>query len=77
MFSTLIGIGIVALQIAIVIFVILWITKSPLLERIYKHSGTILAVIFISSAVGSIIYEYVLGFEPCLLCWYKELRFLV
>ena len=73
MFSTLIGAGVVVLQIAIVVFVILWITKSPLLEKVYNHGGTILATIFISSAIGSIIYEYALGFEPCLLCWYQRI----
>jgi disulfide bond formation protein DsbB len=73
MFSTLIGAGVVVLQIAIVVFVILWITKSPLLEKVYNHSGAILATIFISSAIGSIVYEYVLGFEPCLLCWYQRI----
>lgn len=73
MFSILIGVGIVVLQIAILAFVILWFKKSPILEKIYNHSSVILPIIFISSAVGSIVYEYVLGFEPCLLCWYQRI----
>ncbi len=73
MFTTLVAIGVVALQIGIVTLVILWITKSPLLEKIYQNSHIIIATIFIASVLGSLIFEYALGYEPCLLCWYQRI----
>lgn len=73
MFNILLGVGIVLLQVFIISFVILWFKKSPILEKIYKNSSIILPIIFISSAIGSIVYEYILGFEPCLLCWYQRI----
>jgi disulfide bond formation protein DsbB len=73
MFTTLVAIGIIVLQIAIVVFVILWKQKSPLLKKIYDNAQIILPAIFIGSALGSLIFEYGLGYEPCLLCWYQRI----
>ncbi len=73
MFTTLVAVGIVALQIAIVVFVILWKQKSPLLKKIHSNAHIILPAIFIGSALGSLIFEYGLGYEPCLLCWYQRI----
>ncbi len=73
MFTTLIAVGVVALQIAIVVFVILWVTKSPLLEKIYQGTHIVIPIIFIGSALASLVYEIAFGFEPCLLCWYQRI----
>ncbi len=73
MFSTIVALGVIALQIGIVIFIALWISKSSLLLKIQEKSHIILATTFIGSALGSLLYEYSLGFEPCLLCWYQRI----
>ncbi len=73
MFTTLVSAGIIALQIAIVVFVILWKQKSPLLKNIHQNTHVVLPIIFIGSALGSLIFEYALGYEPCLLCWYQRI----
>lgn len=73
MFSTLVGLGVILLQIAIVIFIALWVSKSSLLLKIQEKAHIILAVTFIGSAFGSLIYEYAFGYEPCLLCWYQRI----
>jgi disulfide bond formation protein DsbB len=73
MFTTLVALGVVAIQIGIVVLAILWITKSPLLQKVYQNSHIIIATIFIASVLGSLIYEYILGYEPCLLCWYQRI----
>lgn len=73
MFTTLLALGTIGLQIATVAFVVLWIGKSPLLKKVHQHSNIIIAVLFISSALGSLIYEYSFGYEPCLLCWYQRI----
>lgn len=73
MFNIIVGVGIVLLQILIVIFIFLWINKSPLLSKVYEYSHVAIATIFIGSALGSLLYEFVFGFEPCLLCWYQRI----
>lgn len=73
MFTTLIAIGIVATQLGIISFIVLWISKSPLLEKFFQYSHIVLAMIFIGAMFGSLIYEYGFGYEPCLLCWYQRI----
>ena len=73
MFTTLVALFIIAIQIATVLFVVLWIKKSPILEKIYKYSPAILTFLFSTSMIGSFIYEYGFGYEPCVLCWYQRL----
>ncbi len=73
MFTTLVALGTIGLQIATATFIVLWIGKSPLLKKVHQHTNTIIAVLFISSALVSLIYEYSFGYEPCLLCWYQRI----
>ncbi|MCC7436361.1 disulfide bond formation protein B [Candidatus Nomurabacteria bacterium] len=73
MFSTLISLGIIVLQILTIVFVILWFKKHKFLNKIYSYSHLVLPIIFIGSALGSLIFEFVYGFEPCLLCWYQRI----
>lgn len=73
MFTTLIALGTIGLQIATAAFIVLWIGKSPLLKKIRLHSHLIIAITFISSALVSLIYEFGFGYEPCLLCWYQRI----
>lgn len=73
MFTTLVALGTIGLQIATAAFIVLWIGKSPLLKKIRLHSHLIIAITFISSALVSLIYEFGFGYEPCLLCWYQRI----
>ena len=73
MFTKLVSLGIIALQLSTIVFVVLWIKKSTFLKKIYKYSHIILPIIFISSALGSLVFEYGYGYEPCLLCWYQRI----
>ena len=73
MFTTLVAIGIIALQIGTAVFVVLWVGKSPLIKKVHRHAPIILATMFIGSAIVSLIYEYGFGYEPCLLCWYQRI----
>lgn len=73
MFTTLVALGTIGIQLATIALIILWIGKSPLLAKFHRHSHIILATIFIGSAFGSLIYEYGFGYEPCLLCWYQRI----
>lgn len=73
MFTTLVAIGIIVLQIFIVAFVFLYFKKHSFLKKIYRYSHLILPIVFTGSALGSLIFEFVYGFEPCLLCWYQRI----
>jgi disulfide bond formation protein DsbB len=73
MFTTLVALGTIGLQIATAACIVLWIGKSRLLKKIRLHSHLIIAITFISSALVSLIYEFGFGYEPCLLCWYQRI----
>ncbi len=73
MLTTMVALGVIGLQIAIAIFVVLWIGKSPLIKGVHKHSHIIISLVFIGAAFFSLIYEYGFGYEPCLLCWYQRI----
>lgn len=73
MFTTIVALGVIATQLGIIALIILWITKSPILDKVLGYSHIILASIFIGAALISLIYEYAFGFEPCLLCWYQRI----
>jgi disulfide bond formation protein DsbB len=73
MFDKFVALGTIAIQIFIIVMIIAWIMKAPLAVWIAKNSTRILALIFISSTIGSFIYQYGFGYEPCLLCWYQRI----
>lgn len=73
MFSTLLALSTIALQIGIIIVILGWILKARFVYQVSKHAGIILAVVFSGAAIGSFIYQYGFGYEPCLLCWYQRI----
>ncbi len=74
MFSTLVAIGTVILQIGILVTLIALFTKqTSVLGWISRNANILLASIFIGATIGSFIYQYGFGFEPCLLCWYQRI----
>lgn len=73
MFNKIVAIGVILLQIKLIGIIFLWITKSPLVKIISKHSNLVLKSIFVGAIVGSLIYQYVLDYPPCLLCWYQRI----
>lgn len=73
MFDTFVALGTIAIQIFIVVMIVAWVMKAPLAAWIGKNASIILATIFIGSTIGSFIYQYGFGYEPCLLCWYQRI----
>lgn len=73
MFNKIVAIGVILLQIKFVAIVVAWLTKSDLTKLIYKNANILLRFVFVGGAVGSLIYQYVLGYPPCLLCWYQRI----
>lgn len=73
MFTTIVAIGVVLMQLGIVFLIACILTKSPLLPTIAHWATTKVRVIFLASAISSLIYEYIFLYPPCLLCWYQRL----
>ena len=73
MFDTIVALGTIALQLFIVITLVAWIARAPLAVWVARHASIMLRVIFLGAVVGSLIYSNVLGFAPCILCWYQRL----
>ncbi len=73
MFSTLIAIGTIALQLFIIILAIGLAMRAPFVASIARYSTTLLRLLFAGSIIVSLIYQYGFGYEPCLLCWYQRI----
>lgn len=73
--NTLFSLGTIAFQAASLILVIGFISKDrgPLFTWMSKNTILLIFVISISGLVGSLIYQYGVGFTPCVLCWYQRI----
>lgn len=72
-FSTSIALGTLLLGAVTIGMIALLLMRHPLAERLVAHSSLILRLIFIGAALGSLTYELVIGYAPCLLCWYQRM----
>jgi len=73
MFNTFAALGIIALQLGMSILIIGWILKAPFIKHVARHAGLIIAIIFSSATLMSLVYQYGFGYEPCILCWYQRI----
>ncbi len=73
MFSTILALATIALQIGIVVLIIGWVIKAPFVSTVARHAGVLIGTIFVGGVIGSFIYQYGFGYEPCLLCWYQRI----
>ncbi len=72
-FNTASAVGILVLGAITLLTFVLLLLRHPLVARIAPYSSMILRVIFIGAALASLTYELVLGYTPCLLCWYQRM----
>ena len=72
-FNTIVALGAIALQLGIICILVGWAIKAPFVRYIASHTGIILASIFTIATLLSLIYQYGLGYEPCILCWYQRI----
>lgn len=73
MFTTLVSLGTIVLQAAILVVIVGILTKARFISFIATHSSILLRVLFIAAIAGSLVYQYGFGYEPCLLCWYQRI----
>ncbi len=71
--NLLMGSGVILAGIVSLIYIILILTKNKLVPKINKYSHIYLRVLLVGAVLGSFTYEYVLGYEPCMLCWYQRI----
>lgn len=71
--NTLLGIGTLTLAALTLVSIVLYVTNHQYIPTISKYSSTILRVILVGSVIGSLLYELVFGYTPCLLCWYQRM----
>ncbi|HEY0980435.1 MAG TPA: disulfide bond formation protein B [Candidatus Paceibacterota bacterium] len=73
LFSTIIAVGILLLGAFTLLALVLLLLKHPLISRISAYSNTLLRIVFVGAALGSMTYELAVGYTPCLLCWYQRM----
>ncbi len=73
-FNTFLGIGVIILQIITVLGIAALITKIPSIgNTLSKYGLFILRIVFVGAVSGSLLYEHMFGYTPCILCWYQRL----
>jgi len=64
-------------HILLLIFVFALLLKNslgkPVADFLGKHSVILGLLIILSAIVGSLLYSNVLGFDPCVLCWWQRI----
>ena len=73
MISLLISVVTLLIALALVLAIIYYFYTPNILAPIARHSSLILRILFIGATLGSFYYSDVLGFTPCLLCWYQRI----
>lgn len=71
--NLLMGIGTILIGLISSIYIVLILTKSELVSKINKYSHIYLRLLLVGAVIGSFTYEYVLGYTPCMLCWYQRI----
>lgn len=45
---------------------------KPIIEFVAKHSLQLGLSVALSAVIGSVFYSEIIGFEPCVLCWWQR-----
>jgi disulfide bond formation protein DsbB len=73
MFTTLVALGTIALQVGSLVLFIGMLAKAKFVSAVATRANLLLRVLFLAAIVSSLIYQYGFGYEPCLLCWYQRI----
>lgn len=47
--------------------------KGPLFTWVSKNATLLIFLTSTAGLIGSLVYQYVIGFPPCVLCWYQRI----
>jgi hypothetical protein len=67
------AIGTIGLQIFLVAVIISAVTKTGFARWVTTNAHIVLRFVFIGAMVGSLVFELLLSYPPCLLCWYQRM----
>lgn len=73
LFSTTLALGTLLLGAIALATAVLLFLKHPLASLVSRHSHTLVRSVFIGAMLGSMAYELIAGYTPCLLCWYQRI----
>jgi len=73
MISSFLALGTIALQILIVTACVYLFVDRAQLSKIAPYTHIILRIIFTGAVMGSLYFSEVLGYTPCLLCWWQRI----
>lgn len=73
--NLILGAGTIVLQILSIFLVISFITKDKgsVLKWFFDKSLLLVTLVMVGSALASLWYSEVIGYLPCLLCWYQRI----
>jgi disulfide bond formation protein DsbB len=73
--KALIPYGVLALQVAslTLLLALLFARKGGLVKWVGERAVLLSFFITLATALGSLFYSSVLGYEPCLLCWWQRI----
>lgn len=70
----LIPYGVLAMQVAVFFLILSLLTprKSKLVRWVGNNATAVSLVVTATAVAGSLYYSLVMGYEPCLLCWWQR-----
>ncbi len=76
-FNTLVAIGTVALQVCagILVYIAVFYNRfkeTALVQGIVRYSVVVAMIVSLFGVMGSLAYSQIIGFEPCVLCWWQR-----
>ncbi len=73
--NTLFSLGTIAFQAISILLLIGFISKDkgPIFAWLAKNAILLVFLVATSGVLGSLIYQYAIGFAPCVLCWYQRI----
>ncbi len=72
-FSTLLPLAVVASNIIAAILLVSLIFRNSFALWVGKHSLGLGLLVSLAAVAGSLFYSEIVGFEPCLLCWWQRI----
>jgi disulfide bond formation protein DsbB len=73
--DNLLPIGALMGQVLILFLAIIYFTpsKKMIFKFFGKYGATLAFLVALASMLGSLYYSEIVGFEPCILCWYQRI----
>ncbi len=73
--NTVLALGTIAIEAVSVLLLVMILTKDkgPLAKWFYEKSLVLIFIISGGSMLASLVYSEIIGYTPCLMCWYQRI----